>query len=150
MNFPRFGMKLAVPTLVGAALLAGGATSASAASSCQLRSPNGTPIKHVVHIVFDNVHLRRDVPNVPSDLEQIPDLLNFLQGNGVVTGNHHTPLISHTATDLLTVQTGLYGDRMGIPVSNAYGFYRADGSVGIPELFPVLDRVVRRRQARDA
>jgi hypothetical protein len=43
--------------------------------------------------VFDNVHLRRDVPNVPSDLEQIPNLLSFLQGNGVVTGNHHTPLI---------------------------------------------------------
>jgi hypothetical protein len=135
MSFPRFGMKLAVPTLVGAALLAGGATSASAASSCQLRSSNGTPIKHVVHIVFDNVHLRRDVPNVPSDLEQIPNLLNFLQGNGVVTGNHHTPLISHTATDLLTVQTGLYGDRMGIPVSNAYGFYHADGSVGFQSSF---------------
>jgi hypothetical protein len=66
-----------------------------------LNSPGGQ-IKHVVHLVFDNVHLRRDNPNVPSDLEQMPNLLNFIQSNGTISGNHHTPLISHTATDILT------------------------------------------------
>ena len=41
-------------------------------------SPNGQ-IKHVINIVFDNVHFARDNPNVPSDLEQMPHLLNFLK-----------------------------------------------------------------------
>src|SRR5882757_7737441 len=123
---------IAGPLLLGAAILTGGAQSASAA--CQLQSPGGR-VKHVVHIVFDNVHLRRDNPNVPSDLEQMPNLLNFMQNNGVVSGNHHTPLISHTATDILTVLTGAYGDRMGVPVANSYGFFRNDGSVGFSSSF---------------
>lgn len=37
-------------------------------ASCELNS-HGNKIKHVVHLQFDNVHLRRDNPNVPSDLE---------------------------------------------------------------------------------
>jgi hypothetical protein len=81
------------------------------------------------------VHLRRDNPNVPSDLEQMPNLLNFLESNGFVSGKHHTPLISHTATDILTALTGVYGDRMGIPVSNSYGFFKPDGSVGFQGSF---------------
>ena len=52
-----------------------------------------------------------------------------------ISGNHHTPLISHTATDILTAQTGVYGDRMGIPVANSYGFFRNDGSVGFNSSF---------------
>ena len=123
---------IAAPLLVGAAIVTGGAQSASAA--CQLQSPGGQ-IKQVVHIIFDNVHLRRDNPNVPSDLEQMPNLLNFILNNGTVSGNHHTPLISHTATDILTAQTGVYGDRMGVPVANSYGFFRPDGSVGISGSF---------------
>ena len=115
------------PLLLGAALLFGG--SATAQAACGLKSADNK-IKHVVHIQFDNVHLRRDNPNVPSDLEQMPNLLDFMQNNGTVSGNHHTPLISHTATDILTVLTGAYGDRMGVPVANSYGFFRADGSVG--------------------
>ena len=95
----------------------------------------GNKIQRVVHINFDNVHLTRDNPNVPSDLEQMPNLLNFLLNNGVVSGNHHTPLISHTATDILTVLTGAYGDRMGVPVSNSYGYFRNDGSVGFSSSF---------------
>ena len=62
-------------------------SSLSAQASCSLQS-SGNKIQHVVHITFDNVHLRRDNPNVPSDLEQMPNLLNFLQQNGIVTGNH--------------------------------------------------------------
>lgn len=48
------------------------ATAAEAACSLQ---QNGAKIKHVIHITFDNVHLRRDNPNVPSDIEQMPNLL---------------------------------------------------------------------------
>jgi hypothetical protein len=86
-------------------------------------------IKYVVHITFDNVHLHRDNPNVPSDLEQMPALLNFLAANGTVGGNHHMPLISHTATDILTVLSGLYGDRMGVPVANSYRVFDGAGNI---------------------
>ena len=91
-------------------LLRGRTVAANAA--CQLPSPTGN-IQRVVYVVFDNVHLRRDNPNVPSDLEQMPNLLNFILNNGVISGNHHTPLISHTATDILTALTGNYGDPHG-------------------------------------
>jgi hypothetical protein len=81
------------------------------------------------------VHLRRDNPNVPSDLEQMPHLLNFLLDNGTVSGNHFTPLISHTANDIVTGLTGVYGNRFGWGVANSYGFFRADGSVGFQSSF---------------
>jgi hypothetical protein len=113
---------------LGIALL--GAATQSASAGCQLNSPGGQ-IKRVVYIVFDNVHLRRDNPNVPSDLEQMPNLLNFLQGKGVISGNHFTPLISHTADDILTGLTGVYGDRHGSPVSNSFGIYKADNSSAV-------------------
>lgn len=121
-----------IPLALGAAFL--GAASQSASAACQLNAPGGQ-VKHVVYISFDNVHLRRDNPNIPSDLEQMPNLLNFIENNGTISGNHHTPLISHTATDFLTTLTGVYGERMGIPVSNSYGFFRADGSVGFSSSF---------------
>jgi len=111
-----------------------GVASQSASAACQLNSSGGR-IKRVVNIVFDNVHLRRDNPNVPSDLEQMPNLLNFLQDNGTVNGNHHTPLISHTAHDIVTALTGVYGDRSGIPVANSYGFFEPNGSVGFTSSF---------------
>src|SRR3979490_670415 len=91
-------------------------------NGCQLNSPNGK-VKHVINIMFDNTHFTRDNPNVPSDLEQMPHLLNFIEGNGVLLTNHHTPLISHTATDILTPFTGVSGDRMGVPVSNSFRYY---------------------------
>jgi hypothetical protein len=122
----------AASLLLGAAFLTGGVQSAGAA--CQLQSPGGQ-VKRVVHIVFDNVHLRRDNPNVPSDLEQMPNLLNFILNNGTISGNHHTPLISHTANDIVTALTGVYGDRQGIPVANSYGFFHPDGSVGFGSSF---------------
>ncbi|HYL72239.1 MAG TPA: hypothetical protein VEY89_13140 [Candidatus Dormibacteraeota bacterium] len=92
-------------------------------------------IKHVLELQFDNVHLRRDNPNVPSDLEQMPNLLNFLRSQGTVLTNHHTPLISHTADDIITTLTGNYGAKHGQPVSNSYGFFRSDGSVGFSSSF---------------
>ena len=101
----------------------------AASSSCHL----GNDVKHVVNIVFDNTHFTRDNPNVPSDLEQIPALLNFLKGQGTLLTNHQTPLISHTATDILTSLTGVYGDRMGVPVSNSFRYYlpNKDTSLGV-------------------
>ncbi len=85
-------------------------------------------MSHVIDIVFDNVHFARDNPNVPSDLEQMPHLLNFLEQNGTVFSNSHTPIIAHTADDSLTIYTGLYGDRHGQPLTNSYKVYNQDGS----------------------
>src|ERR1700716_2864329 len=121
-----------IPLMLVAIFLS--AASQTASARCQFDSPGGQ-VKRVINIVFDNVHLRRDNPDVPSDLEQIPTLLNFIQNNGTISGNHHTPVISHTATDILTAQTGVYGDRMGIPVSNSYGYFKPDGSVGFSSSF---------------
>ena len=130
----RLRTTLSAPISLALGLFLLGAASQSASAACQLNSPDGQ-IKRVINIVFDNVHLRRDNPNVPSDLEQMPNLLNFLQNNGTVSGNHHTPLISHTAHDIVTALTGVYGDRSGIPVANSYGFFEPDGSVGFTSSF---------------
>src|SRR6184192_3661100 len=96
-------------------------------NSCQLNSPSGT-VKHVIYVQFDNVHFTRDNPNVPSDLEQMPNLLNLIKNNGVLLSNHHTPLIAHTATDILTSLTGVYGDRHGVPVSNSFRYFNPNGT----------------------
>jgi hypothetical protein len=101
-------------------------TVTSADPQCSLNGANST-IKHVIYLQFDNVHLTRDNPNVPSDLEQMPNLLNFLTNNGVMDSNHHTPLIAHTATDILTSLTGLYGAEQGQPLSNSYRYFTPSG-----------------------
>jgi hypothetical protein len=124
------------PTLAASAVLAAalvGIPPASAAPSggtdptCRL-SPSGNGISHVIVLTFDNVHFTRDNPNVPSDLEQMPHLLQFLTGNGVLSANHHTPLIAHTGTDILTALTGVYGDHHGQPISNSYRYYTPTGT----------------------
>ena len=123
--------------LSGVVLTAGtqaGHAAAPLQASCKLNSV-GNQVKRVIYLNFDNVHFRRDKPNVPSDLELMPNLLNFVINNGTISGNHWTPLISHTATDLLTAMTGLYGDRMGVPVANSYGFFKPDGSIGFSSSF---------------
>jgi hypothetical protein len=109
-----------------AAANASTASADSAATSCHL----GNGIKHVVEIMFDNVHFYRDNPNVPSDLEMMPNLLNFFTSNGTMLTNNHTPLIAHTADDILSTYTGLYGDRHGNGISNSYQAYNADGTNG--------------------
>lgn len=53
----------------------------------------------------------------------MPNLLNFITGGGTLISHQHTPLIAHTGTNILSVLTGLYGDKMGQPVTNAFGFY---------------------------
>ena len=102
---------------------AGGPKHADGKPPCHL----GNGVEHVINIVFDNVHFSRDNPNVPSDLEQMPHLLNFLKQNGTVFSNSHTPLIAHTANDSLAIYTGLYGDRHGQPLTNSYKTYNPDG-----------------------
>ena len=95
-----------------------------ASSGCHL----GGGIGQIVYIQFDNVHFRRDNPNVASDLEQMPNLLNFMSSQGTLLVNHHTPLISHTSVDILTALSGLYGDRMGVPVGNSFRYFNPNGS----------------------
>jgi hypothetical protein len=133
---------LEVSTAVGAFAAVGSAPSAASAppSGCQL----GHGVQHVINIVFDNVHFFRDNPNVPSDLEQMPHLLHFLESNGTVFSNSHTPMIAHTADDSLTIYTGLYGDRHGQPVSNTYNVYNPDGTTDTATSFtywtsPIID-----------
>ena len=139
----------AVVPLVGAAF-AGFSTNGVAAPTatgtnitCQLNSAKGQ-IQHVIYVQFDNTHFTRDNPNVPSDLEQMPNLLNFIEGNGVLLTNHHTPLISHTATDILTSFTGVYGDRMGVPVANSFRYFNPNGTSNLGVSFaywtdPIFD-----------
>jgi hypothetical protein len=104
-----------------------GVTSAFAKSGCVLNSANRS-VSHVIYLQFDNVHFTRDNPKVPSDLEQMPHLLNFIRGNGVLLTNHHTPLIAHTANDELTSITGVYPDRHGVPVANTFRYFNPDGT----------------------
>src|ERR671934_2205029 len=120
---------------IAATLAAIGATVAAATPSAKPHAgaaagdctfANG--IKHVIQIQFDNTHFLRDRANVPSDLEQMPHLLNFIRGNGTLLTNDHTVLISHTATGILSTLTGVYPDRMGQPVSNSFRYFKPDGT----------------------
>jgi hypothetical protein len=147
----RPGQRLAIAAtaaLIGAGLVVTGAQAQAApntagtttSTTCQL----GNGVQHVISLVFDNVHFARDNPNVPSDLEQMPHLLNFLEQNGTVMSNLHTPMIAHTADDSLSIYTGLYGDRHGQPLTNTYKTYNPDGTTDPATSFtywtsPVVD-----------
>jgi hypothetical protein len=121
-------MLLALVLGVGAFQVLRAPTKAQAATSgCQISSAKGD-VQHVIYLNFDNTHFTRDNPNVPSDLEQMPHLLNFIEGNGTLLTDHHTPLISHTATDILTALTGVYGDRHGVPVANSFRYFNPNGT----------------------
>ena len=121
-----FGAAVATSPVHAAPVSPTASTVTAASNGCQL----GNGVKHVVQITFDNVHFFRDNPNVPSDLELMPNLLNFFENNGTFLSNNHTPLIAHTADDILTTYTGLYGDRQGMPISNSYRVYQANGAGG--------------------
>jgi hypothetical protein len=124
----------AAPAGASASAAAGAATNLAAATGgpapntgagCQLNSPRGK-VRHVVTIIFDNTHFMRDPARdgstlVPSDLEQMPHLLNFIKENGALLSNHHTPLIAHTSDDIITILTGVYPARHG--VANAANSY---------------------------
>ena len=115
----------------------------AATTTCALGA-NGTSVKHVIYIQFDNVHYTRDNPNVPSDLQQMPNLLNFITGNGTLIAREHTPLIAHTADDIVTSETGLYGSDQGVPIANEYNYYTPSGSTDTAGSFaywtdPIVD-----------
>src|SRR5207244_4187276 len=64
--------------------------------------------------------------------------------NGVLLTNHHTPLIAHDATDILTSFTGLYGDRMGVPIGTTFRYFAPSGTTSAGVAFaywtdPVFD-----------
>jgi hypothetical protein len=117
------------------------AAGSTAAPSCRLGTPEH-PLKHIVYLQFDNVHLRRDNPNVPSDLEQMPNLLHFLEGQGTLLTNHHTPLISHTSVDIVTSLTGVYGDKFGFSIGNSYGIFQPNGVASFQSSFAYWTDVV--------
>jgi hypothetical protein len=122
------GLMLPLGSLAGAGVVSPLPAGAAAVTpACLLASPSGA-VSHVIYIQFDNTHLTRDNPNVPSDLEQMPNLLNFIKDGGVLLSQHHTPLISHTATDILTSLTGVYGDRHGVPVANSFRYFNPNGT----------------------
>jgi hypothetical protein len=102
--------------------------------NCQINSARGD-IRHVIYIQFDNTHFRRDNPNVPSDLEQMPHLLDFIKSNGALLANDHTVLISHTAGGILSTLTGVYPDRHGQTVSNSYVRTSSTGAFSFPSSF---------------
>jgi hypothetical protein len=136
---------LAVPAAFAAPAApgAGGRATGTATAACALGA-NGSSIKHVIYIQFDNVHYTRDNPNVPSDLEQMPNLLDFITGNGTLISHEHTPLIAHTADDIVTSETGLYGSDQGIPIANEYNYYTPSGSTDTAGSFaywtdPIVD-----------
>ena len=66
--------------------------------------------------------IRHARPNVPSDIEQMPALENFVPHNGTLLSNDHTVLISHTAEGIISTETGLYPDQNGSGVSNTYPY----------------------------
>jgi hypothetical protein len=117
-----------IPVATGTAPGAAGAGRPGSGSACSL-GPNGV-IKHVIYMQFDNTHFTRTPqnPNVASDIEQIPALYNFMTQNGTVLTNDHTPLIAHTADDLVTSLTGVYGNQHGDPEANTYRYYNPTGT----------------------
>jgi len=129
--------RLAIVLALFSCVLTGLGVAPAARAACQLNSASGK-IKHVIYIEFDNQHFTRDNPNVPSDLEQQPNLLNFIEQNGTLDAGDHTVLISHTANDILTTQIGLYSDNHGIFVANSFGVFGpapAVSSVFFPSSF---------------
>jgi hypothetical protein len=131
---------LVVALAITAATVAGAASNTSASRQmsqpgrCELGGPSHQ-IRHVIYLQFDNTHLWRDRQQFASDLEQMPHLMNFLSDNGTLSDNEHTILISHTAGGILSSLTGLYPDRMGQGVSNSYGYFRPNGTVGFSSSF---------------
>ena len=112
----------------------------------------GGNIKHVIYIQFDNTHFRRDNPQVPSDLEQMPHLLNFIRDNGTLFTNDHTVLISHTAGK----GSSLFADRrltpidMGQTVSNKLRAHIEHWRIFVPEYRSAIGPIPVRRRKNSA
>ncbi len=120
-------------SLLGGFALAGPAAPGLAAT----RAPAAHPAFHVM--ASNACQLGNGVKHV------VQNLLNFFEGNGTFLSNNHTPLIAHTAIDILTSLTGLYGDRQGMPgMNNAYRTFNPDGTTDPASAFaywtdPIFD-----------
>ena len=128
----RLGAIVAAAALVGGVATVGAGAAGSGAEPRASSDPAactlGNGVQHVVEITLADAHFFRDNPNVPSDLELMPNLLGFIEQNGTLLSNNHTPLIAHTVDDTLTTLTGLYGDRHGMPIANGYRSFNPDGT----------------------
>ena len=120
---------VAIAAAVAAAFTASSRTSAATGSAASTSCHLANGIQHVIEVTFDNVHFNRDNPNVLSDLEQMPALDDFITSNGTMLSNNHTPMIGHTADDIITNLSGLYGDRQGQGLTNSYETYNSSGTV---------------------
>lgn len=62
----------------------------------------------------------------------MPNPLNSFKDKGTLDAGDHTVLISHTANDILTTETGLYSDDDGVFVGNSFGVFSntMSGAVG--------------------
>jgi hypothetical protein len=74
----------------------------------------------------------------------MPNLLNFITGDGTLISHEHTPLIAHTADDIVTSESGLYGSDQGMPIANEYNYYKPDGTTDTAGSFaywtdPIVD-----------
>jgi hypothetical protein len=131
LRHPVAAALTAAVTAVGTTLaIAGPAQAGTPEPAHQHQSADcalGNGIQHVVQIMFDNVHLTRDEPNVPSDLEQMPALLDFITQHGVMMADAHDVLV-HTATNFISNMTGLYPDRTAITQSNSFNYYDSAGN----------------------
>jgi hypothetical protein len=122
-------------TAIGSPVSAAPPKAGSAADStgCALGMNGAT--QHVVYVQFDNTHFLRDRAGVPSDLEQMPHLLDFIRDNGTLLTNDHTVLISHTAGGILSSLTGVYPDKHGQIVSNSNVRVSSTGAFSFPSSF---------------
>ena len=63
--------------------------------------------------------------------------------------HEHTPLIAHTADDIVTSESGLYGSDQGIPIANEYRYYTPSGGTDTAGSFAYWsgsDRRLRHRR----
>ena len=88
---------------------------------------SATACKRLVYIQFDNTSY--------SDVRQMPHLLDYLTQRGTIYTNDHTVLISHTAAGIVSTLTGLYPDRHGLTVANAYGYFTKSGTTSFTSAF---------------
>ena len=98
-GFVRLPSLVVVVVIAFAALVAPALASRRPRATCPLGA-NGKPIKHVIYLQFDNTHFSRDSPNVPSDLEQMPHLLELPEGERhALHERPHDPDLAHRGRD---------------------------------------------------
>src|SRR5438874_11794794 len=89
-----FGMRRLIRLASVAALLAmqglvPSTTAAHTTATLTKNCPLDNGLQHAIFITFANTHLFSHRVGVPSDLEQIPNLLNFMIANVTLTDNNH-------------------------------------------------------------